>query len=108
MNLRHAAALAVVGWYLLAPPLAGKEVHNEWPLSSWTLLDSYDTAAECRAELEANQARMMQGMKNQKLSSHDYDVGLRFAYGEQCIASDDPRLAGGLSSEHGRPPGGSR
>jgi hypothetical protein len=29
MNLRHAAALALVGWYLMAPPLI-KGAHNTY------------------------------------------------------------------------------
>ena len=43
MNLRHAAALALVGWYLMVPPLSNPSA----PLSKWNLYRSYDTAREC-------------------------------------------------------------
>jgi hypothetical protein len=31
MNLRHAAALALTGWYLLVPPLQSYENHHLGP-----------------------------------------------------------------------------
>jgi hypothetical protein len=34
MNRRHAAALALVGWYLMIPPFDGKSVNINSPLSS--------------------------------------------------------------------------
>jgi hypothetical protein len=41
MKLRHAAALALVGWYLMIPPFAKKDGAGNWhadpsaPLSNW-------------------------------------------------------------------------
>jgi|HubBroStandDraft_6_1064221.scaffolds.fasta_scaffold214846_3 hypothetical protein len=39
MTIRHAAALALVGWYLMVPPAipGTHEVNQSAPLSQWTL-----------------------------------------------------------------------
>jgi hypothetical protein len=55
MNLRHAAALALVGWYLMAPPtFPDNNVVNFWaPISEWRLGDVtyvFDSAAECKRQ----------------------------------------------------------
>jgi len=44
---RHAASLAFVGWYLLAPPLYKGEVDEKAPLKEWTVLRSFGTVTEC-------------------------------------------------------------
>jgi hypothetical protein len=64
MNLRHAAAVALVGWYLMIPPLAhtGKTpgdmgFDTSAPISKWTFsaVDHFDTEEECNAELKNRQ-----------------------------------------------------
>src|SRR5215831_4275644 len=46
----HAAALAFVVWYMLAPPTApGGRLDNRAPLSKWKVIKVYDTEARCRA-----------------------------------------------------------
>jgi hypothetical protein len=47
MNLRHAAALALVGWYLMMPLMATPG--PDLGLKYWSNDGSFDTAAECRA-----------------------------------------------------------
>jgi mono/diheme cytochrome c family protein len=49
MNLRHAAALALVGWYLMVPLNNAGQVDPHAPLSSWHQWSAYDTAAQCEA-----------------------------------------------------------
>src|SRR5208337_304353 len=49
MKLHHAGALALVGWYLMVPPLGP----DGWwdrsaPLPKYKVMDSFDTAKECR------------------------------------------------------------
>jgi hypothetical protein len=91
MNPRHAAALSLVGWYLLAPPV--REVHqdlDEWdasePLSKWKLVDSFDTADQCRNELyRRTNLKDKQNRKPTVSEKH-------FLESFMCIASDDPRL----------------
>jgi len=97
MNLRHAAALALVGWYLMTP-LAQKSVKSEAsaPISTWTIILSYDTAAAC----ESDRARDLKAEMNQRFKEVCAAIGIdnfrcKVAMAgatEQCIATDDPRL----------------
>ena len=83
MKLRHAAALAAVGWYLMVPP---RENDNSAklrivPLGEWVYVDSFDTAKECRdAGLKEEQV-----YAKDPLEADEYDTW-------ECIATDDPRL----------------
>jgi hypothetical protein len=49
MNLRHAAALALVRWYLIvAPPQSFKDgKYHEGPLEEWTHKATFDSEFEC-------------------------------------------------------------
>ena len=82
MKIGHAAALALVGWYLVTPPWQkGKNAVEEKldaPLSKWIQSHAFDSAAECEALRE-------QVIKAQK------DAGISVT-AERCVASDDPRL----------------
>ena len=57
MNLCHGAALALVGWYLMLPPLADevkppiphRTVASSAPLSQWCLVQRFDTAEKCES-----------------------------------------------------------
>jgi hypothetical protein len=57
MNLRHAPALAIVGWCLMLPPLADevkppiphRTVALSAPLSQWCLVQRFDTAEKCES-----------------------------------------------------------
>jgi hypothetical protein len=89
---RHAAALALVGWYLLAPPLGpNKEARSAAPLKEWANFGSYDTAKECTDD-RANQVQfwMSDAAKN---SQYKRGTLAELAH-SVCIASDDPRLKG--------------
>jgi hypothetical protein len=59
MKLRHAATLALVGWYLLLPPIklgilpngqTGPRLGSQLPLADWDNLGSYDSARECERD----------------------------------------------------------
>ena len=65
MKLRHAAALALVGWYLMVPPVAlntspaaradrfSRKGNQGWnhdtsaPLTDWTVNRKYDRVEDC-------------------------------------------------------------
>jgi hypothetical protein len=52
MNFRHAALLALVGWYLMVPPQETRQAWN-WHLSNpsfsqWNMVDLFDRAKECK------------------------------------------------------------
>ncbi len=52
MKRRHAAALALVGWYLMTAPVSnhGAIVDQDAPLSEWTKGQLFDTESACEAE----------------------------------------------------------
>ena len=51
MTLRHAAALAVIGWYLMMPPPYWSKTNpRNAPLRQWTVFGRYDRAQECSDE----------------------------------------------------------
>ncbi len=50
MKPRHTTALALVGWYLMMPPLDERgKVDKSAPVSQWTILQGFDTARNCEA-----------------------------------------------------------
>ncbi len=62
MKLPHAAALALVGWYLMLPPKQDIQA----PIAKWRIVGNYDSADQCftdkawyvgHAELRAIQRR---------------------------------------------------
>jgi hypothetical protein len=69
MKLRHAAALALVVWYLMRPPLPHLNAHAIYTdtLSRWIIVRTFPTQKKCEARGAASR----------------WDRG---------IASDDPRL----------------
>jgi hypothetical protein len=84
MKPRHAAALALVGWYLMVP--------TSWNdrLSQWQVEASFDTAAECmkaRLKIQLN-IKTFHPNQDPSITNRIREM-LQQA---QCIASDDPRL----------------
>jgi hypothetical protein len=94
----HAAALALLGWYLMVPPpmrLSDGRIDPDMisdlsaPLPHWYRVRSFDTAAACTAELEVMKRRAAV-WKRQAAREHPLP-----ALGEpenRCVSSDDPRL----------------
>jgi hypothetical protein len=88
MKPRHAAALALVGWYLLSPVSPSENSGylgrlqdrlfgpaSIPPMSEWKQLGAFDTAEKCEAA------------KIQAEKSAEEQIAQSV-----CIASDDPRL----------------
>jgi hypothetical protein len=44
LKLRHRVALALVGWYLMSPPMKGPAPDFDAPLSKWTIDLAFDDA----------------------------------------------------------------
>jgi len=85
MNPLHAAALALVGWYLMIPPLRADRTHDDSAsMSRWRISDSFDSAAECRETL----LRRWNRAEDQKESRGAKDEYLKAT----CVSTDDPRL----------------
>jgi len=109
MRLGHAAALALTGWYLMAPPVGaspeiGYYVDIRKPISAWRMLSPHDTAKECdeaarralRTKIEQNGGKPIYSMPAPKTET---ELGLLLRkmqiesyYRAECIATDDPRL----------------
>jgi hypothetical protein len=81
---RHAAALALVGWYLMMPPpkLNG-EADLQWSLSEWASLQSFDTATECERAKKELQLKHSRPSSAHKVSVYEMAT---------CVATDDRRL----------------
>jgi len=105
MNVRHAAALALVGWYLMVPPMDNcvgvikEKPCADSPLATWSVQSKFSSEAACQenkriGDEKARGYLMMLAARNRQSSS-------RASFGEstymwyltaKCIASDDPRL----------------
>jgi hypothetical protein len=95
MKPRHAAALALVGWYLMSAPVDPHTMKFDTaePIKNWKLLDSFDSAAACEAALRDVQKRTAQSglVLKQGNENKIFPFGLNLD-ADACIATDDPRL----------------
>jgi uncharacterized protein YfaP (DUF2135 family) len=89
MKSRHVAALALVGWYLMLPPLAADrpDVDRDAPLSTWRQAGAFDNAKACEANLADGLKRLDKARGETQFPSfyHSYLYA-------RCVAVDDPRL----------------
>lgn len=96
MNRARGLWLAL-GWYLLLPPWGPtpEEPATHLPLSQWTPLAAFDSAAECeraKDERVSMTADLMKKMRHNPRAERDaFAHGMRAA-AAQCVATDDPRL----------------
>jgi hypothetical protein len=89
MNSRHAAALALVGWYLMAPPSIGADgrtyaVDAKAPLTLWTMVATFSSEQEC---LQAKKKMQPSATNHVGPASSDYVTALPFY---RCVSSDNP------------------
>jgi hypothetical protein len=83
MTPRHAAALALVGWYLMMPPPGRNALFDSSvPLAKWKILGSFDKAEDCETAYThlTEKHRKSEAVKS-------------WVQAEVCVATDDPRLA---------------
>ncbi len=68
MNLRHAAAVALVGWYVMLPPLneATGKIERLAPLSAWEQFTEFDSSSECHSFLNGIASSYQDILKNQR------------------------------------------
>jgi hypothetical protein len=91
MSPRHAAALALVGWYLMAPPYGA--VHA--PLGKWDIVKVLDSAKQCQSDRDSLVVTAQKELESNKgLATETKSGGTEYfdATAAQCIATDDPRL----------------
>jgi hypothetical protein len=108
MKPRHAAALALVGWYLMLPPVV--RVNGQWtplkqaPLAQWFNDGAFDDAASCKQRWLREPQEMRDFFYNLEHHPEHYP-NITYNHGDElreqakydgstCIATDDPRLKG--------------
>ena len=86
MKRRHAAALVLVGWYLMVPP-TGRDFpmgNVDAPLSQWLKRPTvYRDKDECEHVLDRH--RRLTNAKNRQTAVNFYKQA-------QCVSADDSRL----------------
>jgi len=86
MKPRHAAAIALVGWYLILPQ-TGRDYpmgNLDAPLSQWLKRPTtYRDKDECEHVLDRH--RRLTNSKNKQIAVNFYKQA-------RCIPADDPRL----------------
>ncbi|MDO8433936.1 MAG: hypothetical protein Q7S58_16175 [Candidatus Binatus sp.] len=85
MKPGHAAALALVGWYLMlgAPPAKEGVRNYDAPMSQWVQVQAYDSAADCEAD--RTRRWYMCDQQGDK-------AGAKLWFDAKCVTTDDPRL----------------
>lgn len=111
MKLCHAAALALVGWYLIIPPLehfpkgardskgkpiprwlaGGLKGNGDPDFSEWEIIGSYDAAASCQDEKADLVLKVPDNVQDREAYSAMFPFLVNQA---RCLATDDPRLKG--------------
>jgi uncharacterized membrane protein YccC len=101
MKLGHTAALALTGWYLIAPPDMPSETKPLPPLSQWEVRQTFDTAAQCERELikqldAAKAARKAEAAESERENpngeTRSWHLTFYTTEYQKCVATDDPRL----------------
>ncbi len=92
MKFHHAAALALVGWYLMIPPWSGPgRFDDKAPMRDWRQVGTYDSASECeRDRNETADALLKNKDKGPDPETNNYN-GTLYSSG-RCVSTDDPRL----------------
>jgi hypothetical protein len=97
MKSHHAFVVALVGWYLMIPPLvnAPYKIDSEAPLSSWKVYQKFNTADQCKESLSSAQEKYghtaVAPIGTIKKGSRAFALQITFA---RCVSSDDPALKG--------------
>jgi hypothetical protein len=112
MKPRHAAALALVGWYLMTPPVMGREDgHKPWPpVARWVVVEDFDSLAPCklaRDKMSNAAEQQFRYLRHEFLHGRQDTAELIDEFFDkysrpldllvvkldgECVASDDPRL----------------
>ncbi len=89
MKLRHAAALALVGRYLMVPPWSEQNhtVNFSASFKLWTYDGAFDTADDGQTA-KFGEVKDLMAFPNDKVLT----TRLKQIEAGQCIATDDPRL----------------
>jgi hypothetical protein len=88
MQAWHVAALALLGWYLIVPPMTGLGGGPDLqaPFNKWHIRASFDSARACNHVYLEELDRIWKSKADAKQRIQIQNA--------QCIATDDPRLKG--------------
>jgi len=98
VKFHHAAALTLVGWYLMVPPqISDSPLKFDYnaPLSNWKIGSSYDTAKDCENGKWAIFEPFLRTLLKAPPSQGKFDALNRLmtrAGSNECISNDDSRL----------------
>jgi hypothetical protein len=84
MKPRHAAALALVGWYVMCPPLCTSDWGKETPCSS----DGFNYDAPLSRWFKPSGSAEFKSLRKCEISAAENSSEVLC----KCVASDDPRL----------------
>lgn len=90
MKCEYAAALALVGWYLIAPPLINNDPERlvtNAPIGAWQVIRSYESVAACEKDRTADFMFFLNPKRKEPQQTRTR-IQMEF-----CIATNDPRLA---------------
>jgi hypothetical protein len=90
MNARHAAALTLVGWYLMLPPIPGGKLDETAPLSRWEIQNTYGTQTDCQSSLSLIVTEALAELQT-PMADEKKQLIRRSSFGT-CVAEDDPLL----------------
>jgi hypothetical protein len=90
MKPRHAAALALVGWYLMVPPSHSSE-SGPPTLSEWSVYKTFESADVCYYFRAETASGMLQDAPPDFAERFDGSFMNTFEQG-RCVATNDPRL----------------
>jgi hypothetical protein len=106
MKPRHAAALALVGWYLMLPPASSHggnaRVHSNSPLRRWARIGNLYSNIDCEKARERVQRKAqnekeehLQGAARMDANIDDQTIAaLEAACQMKGVSEDDPRIKG--------------
>lgn len=90
MKLRHAVALALVGWALIFPPMLGDQVDIGAPVNEWDVMNKgFATVRACE---QFRTHMVFWGVVNDPRSVARWKVFPQRRAASRCIPDDDPRL----------------
>jgi len=103
MKLRHAAALALVGWCLILPPIVyppqsngPTHVEQNAPLSQWRVWRRFDSQKDCEEALQLGFKKPAELRATRPPPAVGTGVWTGYADAQaeaaRCVKDDDPRL----------------
>jgi len=95
MNLRHATALALVGWYLMLPPPSSTWGNWSHPVNTWDVHGQFESKDECekaRRQYVTDPANFPYWKALDDPAARNLLRTGKVPVPSECVSADDPRL----------------